>query len=294
MTLQVTEIQRFCMTDGPGVRTTVFLKGCPLHCAWCHNPETATAEVAPLLYNNRCIGCRACEAVCPLGAHQITQTEHVFCRDLCKGCYECARACPTEALKPLYETLTTDEILKKVLSDKAFYGEKGGLTLSGGEPMMQPEGSLELMNKAKAAGITTAVETCGVFPARYLKPLAEACDYFLWDLKDTDPTRLKQYTGADLSFITDNLRALDEFDKPIHLRCILVNGVNTEEAHYQKIIDIARSLRHVIRVEWLPYHAYAGSKMLPLGHADNGRPDWLVPDEELQKAQSYADRAHLS
>ncbi len=288
--LSVTEIQRFCMHDGPGVRTVVFLKGCPLRCAWCHNPEGQHARQEILFYESKCIGCGACVSACHTGAH-VLHPKRYFDRDRCIGCGACAAVCCTEALVAAGRNMSVADVLEIVSRDRAFYGAAaengrtvGGLTVSGGEPMLQPEGTLALLDAAHAEGLSTAVETCGQFDPAHLPRLAASADLLLWDVKDTDPHRHRQYTGADNEQILSNLRELDRLGGKTRLRCILAAGVNTEIGHYNALVELVLSLAHCEGVEFLPYHAYAGSKMIPLGRSDNGRPAWIPDNDTVAQA----------
>lgn len=284
--LPVTDIQHFCMHDGHGVRTVVFLKGCPLRCAWCHNPETQRATSEMLFYESRCIYCGACVSACPVGAHRL-QPERSFDREVCAACGKCAAVCCTDAMTPAARDMTVEEILSVVLLDKAFYGELGGITVSGGEPMTHPAGVIALLTACKEAEITTCIETCGAFSPSLLPALCEVTDLFLWDVKDTDPVRHKTYTGVDNTRILQNLREADRLRAKTRMRCILVNGVNTEERHYGALAELYRGLTHCEGVELLPYHAYGGSKMIPLGMADNGRVEWIPDEEAVEVAKAY-------
>ena len=284
--LPVTEIQRFCMHDGPGVRTVVFFKGCPLRCDWCHNPETQRATPEMLFYASKCIYCGACVSACPKGAHTI-HPERVFDRSACTACGHCATVCCTDAITPAARDMTVEEILSAVLRDKSFYGELGGITVSGGEPMTHPDGVIALLTACREAGITTCVETCGEFSTRHLPALCAVTDLFLWDVKDTDPTRHKTHTGVDHTRILHNLREADRLGAKTRLRCILVNGVNTVESHYEGLVALFQSLPHCEGVEFIPYHAYGGSKMLPLGQPDNGRVEWIPDGGIVEAAKTY-------
>lgn len=285
MKIKLTEIQRFCMHDGPGIRTTVFLKGCPLRCAWCHNPETQKSNSQLLYYSQKCIGCTACAAVCPNGVHSF-EGEHTLDRSLCHSCGLCAKACPTGALELVGKDCTVEEILAEVAKDAAFYGEQGGVTVSGGEPFLQKEATLALLKACKEKGFHTAVETCGFFDSALLEDAVAYTDLFLWDLKDTNEERHKQYTGVSNDVILSNLKRVDALGAKVRLRCILVNGVNTEKAHYEKIAEIASSLSQCEGVDLLSYHAYGGSKATFLGLADNGRVDWIPTQEQIDEAQN--------
>ena len=284
MKLRVTEIQRFCMHDGPGVRTTVFLKGCPLRCAWCHNPETQKSTAELLFYQNKCIGCGECTISCPQGAHVI-EKQHFIDRAKCILCAECAKGCPTGALEICGNECTVTEILSVIEKDRAFYGNIGGVTLSGGEPFAQKESTVALLKACKEKGVHTVVETCGYADADVLRAAIPFVDLFLWDIKDTDDERHKKYTGASTQKILDNLLLADAMGANTRLRCILINGINTNEAHYHKIAKIASSLSHCEGVEWIPYHTYGGTKATFLGGEDSGRKEWIPTPEQMKKAK---------
>ncbi len=288
MLLSITNIQRFSTHDGPGVRTTVFFQGCPLRCAWCHNPETQSG--CPMLFYvaGRCIGCGACVKACPNGAHSMhpfgRTGRHDYDATLCKGCFRCTEACPAKAVEPVSRMLDPVEIMEIVLKDKVFYGEKGGITLSGGEPLLQAGGCLELLRLAKDNGLNTVVETAGHFDATHLAPIAALTDLFLWDFKDGNAKRHKEYTGVSNALILKNLRAADALGSKILLRSMLAKGINLEEEHLHSLAETASGLKHCIGVELLSYHPYGGSKSEQMGLGDNGRKDWIPSAEEMRLA----------
>ena len=283
--LKVTEIQRFCMHDGPSIRTTVFLKGCPLRCAWCHNPETQKFKSELLFYPNKCIGCTACEAVCPSGVHSVGE-KHLIDRAKCVACGECVKACPTTALDLCGTEMSIDEILSVAEKDRAFYGGEGGITLSGGEPFAQGGAVTELLKACKEKGISVAVETCGYADADVILAALPYIDLFLWDIKDTDSARHKRYAGVDNGKILKNLSLVNEMNAKIRLRCILVNGVNTDEDHYSAVAELASKINNLDGVEWIPYHAWGGTKSVFLGDEDSGRKEWIPAAEEIERARS--------
>ena len=282
--LKVTEIQRFCMHDGPGVRATVFLKGCPLRCKWCHNPETQKTVKEILFYQNKCIGCQSCVSVCKNNAHTICDT-HYIDRQKCTACGDCANSCPTGALELSGVDMCINDILSVVEKDGAFYGDNGGVTISGGEPFLQGESTVDLLKACKKLGLNTAVETCGHFDSEILKDAVSLVDIFLWDIKDTDSARHKRYTGVSNDLILKNLYLANDLGAKIRLRCILVNGVNTLDSHYQELSKIALSLKNLDGVEFIPYHAYGGTKSVFIGEEDNGNKAWIPTEKQVARAK---------
>lgn len=281
----ISDIQRFCTHDGPGIRTTVFFKGCPMKCEWCHNPETQKFSPQLLFNASLCINCGACEQVCPKHAHIFNEAGHSLDRNLCKNCLICASVCTSEACCVCGKILSVKDVLKEVMKDAPFYGTNGGVTLSGGEPLAQDE-SIELLRKLKEFGINTAVETSGCVSKERILESADFTDLFLYDIKDTDSERLKQYTGGNFSEITDNLFALDRTNKSI-LRCILVFGVNTDEKHYAFISEIYSSLKNCLGVQFLPYHPYGGSKATSAFGKSNAHEEWIPPKTCIDGAKSF-------
>ena len=281
--LLVAKIQRFCMHDGPGVRTTVFLKGCPLRCKWCHNPETQKKAREILFYEKKCIGCGACRE-CPQKARS-SDTPQAIDRSACIACGKCADLCPSGALEMVGKEMTLNEILNEIKKDLAFYGKDGGITISGGEPFSQPKAVLSLLGECKALGISTAVETCGFGDESAFSETTPYVDLFLWDVKDTDSERHRVFTGVSNETIIRNLRTVDGRGGKTRLRCILVNGINTDEGHYRNVASLALSLSGCQGVEWLPYHTYGGSKSAALGLGDNGDISMIPSEKELEKAK---------
>lgn len=288
----ISDIQRFCTHDGPGIRTTVFFKGCPMKCEWCHNPETQKFSPQLLFNASLCINCGACEQVCPKHAHIFNEAGHSLDRNLCKNCLICASVCTSEACCVCGKNLSVKDVLKEVMKDAPFYGTNGGATLSGGEPLAQGE-SIELLRKLKEFGINTAVETSGCVSKERILESAEFTDLFLYDIKDTDSERLKQYTGGNFSEITDNLFALDRTNKSI-LRCILVFGVNTDEKHYAFISEIYSSLKNCLGVQFLPYHPYGGSKATSVFGKSNAHEEWIPPKTCIDGAKSFLQERNVT
>lgn len=265
----VFDIQRFSIQDGPGIRTTVFLKGCPLHCQWCHNPEAQ--DFLPEISYNRamCIACGACIAACPEGCHTIDNGNHHFDRTRCTRCGLCAEACCTGALERIGNTTTVDDIMAVVLRDKPFYDQSGGgMTLSGGEPLAQPAFAAALLAAAKREGLHTCVETSGAVPFSNIEANLNFVDLFLFDIKATDSTSLFHATGASLDDVLYNLEKLDATGASIILRCLIIPGFNDCEAHFRAIACIAETLRGIRGIDVLPYHPLGTGKKERLGKSN--------------------------
>ncbi len=279
-------IQRFCVDDGPGIRTTVFLKGCPLHCAWCHNPESQQLRPQLLYSPEKCIGCGAC-AVCPKGLHEFSDGAHLFHREDCIDCGVCAEHCYTEALEYCGHTASVGEVLQTVLSDRQFYESSGGgLTISGGEPLLQSEFTLALASEAKAQSIHVCMETSGFCETEPLLKLAPFIDTFLYDFKCWDDDLHKQFVGVSNRLILKNLHILSERGSDIILRCPIIPDVNLCQAHFDSIAQTALENPSVRQIDLLPYHPLGISKYRRLG-----KPSPYDRTEFLEKSAlaSYAD-----
>lgn len=265
----VFNIQKFSINDGPGIRTTVFMKGCPLRCVWCHNAESHISKKEIAYSPTKCIGCRKCIEICDNGAHIVADGVHVFERKNCITCGKCAEVCPAESLELLGKDMTTDEVLEEVMKDKAFYDNSGGgMTVSGGEPLAQFEFTYELLKKAKELGLNTCIETCGYASEDKMRKISEYVDIFLYDWKISDPKIHKDYTGVTNDLIERNLKVLDEIGAKVILRCPIIPEVNDKEEHFSKIADLANTLENVIEVNIEPYHALGNDKYKRLGKVE--------------------------
>ena len=259
-------LERFSVSDGPGIRTTVFFKGCPLKCVWCHNPESQSHTPELSYHENLCVMCGGCAGVCPRSCHDLKEATHVFERSFCGRCFKCAGSCFFGALKTVGEEKSADEIMKEVIKDREYYNNSGGgLTLSGGEPFAQPGFLLELLKTAKKEGLHTCVETSGFCGRGILDSARGLVDVYLFDIKETDPLLHKKFTGFDNELILNNLRLLDEWGEQIIIRCPVIPNHNDRDGHFRQIAYIASSLKNVREINVLPYHPFGGGKSVQVG-----------------------------
>ena len=287
------DIARFCLHDGPGIRTTVFLKGCPLQCLWCHNPESQSIRPEILFTKDRCNGCGACEKVCPAGCHRIG-ANHSFDRGLCTGCGLCAEVCPTKALRLAGRRMTAEEILQVVCKDRVYYEESGGgLTVSGGEPLMQAEFLEELLRLAKQKGLHTCIETCGYAPGEAFKKILPYTDCFLFDWKESDGKRHKMFTGKSNAGILENLAFLNSQNAKIILRLPLIPGYNDTEEHIDGIADLTGKFKNIRKLEIMPYHPLGLSKAAELDRPQKYVPPTL-PDKDFLAAYAKNLRSKVA
>ncbi len=273
----VFNIQRFSTDDGGGIRTCVFLKGCPLRCAWCHNAEGLSFVPELALYRKNCIGCGTCMTVCKREALSLQEKSVVIDRTRCVSCGMCAEICPSGTLVTVGKKMTLDEVVEIVRRDRIFYGKNGGMTITGGEPLAQAGFALALAKAAKTEGISVAVETSGYGKTEDLLALVPFCDLFLFDCKASSEDH-KALVGVDDGLILENLEALCESGATVLLRCPMVMGGNLNEGFVEKIAQLAKRFASIEAVQLMPYHSIGTEKSYVLGKEEQKR--FETPGEE--------------
>ncbi len=266
----VFNVQRFSTDDGGGIRTCVFLKGCPLGCVWCHNAEGLSFATEIAFHKKNCIGCGACAAVCEQKALSVQNGVAVIDRAKCIACGNCAKACPTEALVTIGKDMTVGEVMKTVLRDRPFYRNGGGLTITGGEPLAQAKFARSLAKAAKGEGISVTIETSGFGKTEDILSLVPFCDLFLFDCKASS-TEHEILTGVTDELILRNLDAICQAGASVNLRCPVVQGANLNENFTKKIIMLSKSREAIKQIQLMPYHATGVEKSTLLGKASQKR-----------------------
>lgn len=276
------DIKRYSINDGPGIRVTVFFKGCNLNCAWCHNPESISHKIQKLYSFNRCIGCSTCVEICEHDACYLTQNGIATDRDICVVCGRCAEVCPTTATEISGRWETSDSILKAILKETVFMdSSEGGVTFSGGEPLLQHRFLFELLDKCGKKEIHRAVDTAGLIKTELILEAAQKTDLFLYDLKMIDTEEHKKWTGVPNELILYNLKKLSETGAEINIRIPLVSGINDSYKNIEESAQLIKSLSGPKKkVNLLPYHNIAQQKYKKLD-LDFNQSDLEEPAKEL-------------
>jgi glycyl-radical enzyme activating protein len=259
------DIQRFGLHDGPGIRTVVFLKGCPLHCAWCHNPESQARQAQVRFRSEVCAQCGVCVGACDHGAHQLEASGHQYDRTSCEVCGQCIEECVYEALSLTGKLYTVEDVMAIVRRDRTYYEQSGGgMTLTGGEPLAQPGFTEALLEAARSEGVHTCIETSGYATRVVLERVLPWTDLFLYDYKATGDLHFS-LTGVDSRRILANLDYLMRSDARVRLRCPLAPGVNDTDEHLQAIAALDARYPALEGIDLLPYHNIANGKYAEYG-----------------------------
>jgi pyruvate formate lyase activating enzyme len=263
----VFDIQRYSLEDGPGIRTSVFLKGCPLNCMWCSNPESRILQPELAHFTSNCIKCGDCFKSCSIHAIAITDSGVKIDRSRCNLCEACAEACINNAMKMIGKEMSVEEIIREIVRDKPFYEDSsGGMTLTGGEPSYQARFAADILRASKYEGIHTAIETCGYTRWPNLKKLLNHTDLVLFDIKIIADELSKKYTGNGTSVILENLKQTDSIGKTIYIRFPFIPGFTDSPENLKAITELVKGLYNVAEIDILPFHQYGKHKYKSLGY----------------------------
>lgn len=277
-------IQRYCIHDGPGIRTTVFFKGCPLSCFWCHNPESQKSEQEIQVVDFRCIKCGLCIKNCPNDARKIVDDKILILKNKCKLCMKCVSVCMSKATEVVGREYTVDELIKKIITDVPFYKRsRGGVTFSGGEPLIQIEFLLECLKECKKNNIHTALDTSGYGTWSKFEKILNFTDLFLYDIKTLDNKKHKKATGVSNKIILENLNRISERNAKIHIRIPLIPNFNDTSKDMEEIANYLKKIKGIELVELLNFHQLGYGKYKNLQRqylAENLKP---IKDERIKE-----------
>ena len=279
----VLNISRMTIHNGPGIRTLILFKGCPLHCCWCSTPESQKSEPEIAVYPAKCIQCGECVPVCPLNAVHLVDGKLSLDRSVCNACGKCAEVCNAKAIEVLGHRMTVAQLITEVKKDEIiFKHSRGGVTISGGEPLFDADFALNLLRAFKKEGISTGVDTCGQIPWSDLEPMLPYVDFFLWDIKHMDPEKHKTLTGVSNKLILSNAVAVSEKKVPIYIRIPIIPSCNDSEENIRATCEFAKKLSSVVEVDIMPLHHLGKARYeslnlpYPIGNLA------LIPDDVMQ------------
>jgi pyruvate formate lyase activating enzyme len=294
----VLSIARMTLHNGPGIRTLILFKACPLCCLWCSTPEGQKEEPEIAVFPDKCIHCDQCVPACPLNAIHLTHDTIRIDRSRCDSCGRCVDVCHAEAIRLLGRRMTVEELVQEAKRDKVFYKHSGGgVTLSGGEPLLDPEFTLRLLQALKENGIGVGVDTCGHVPWAAIEPVLPYIDFFLWDIKHMDPQKHREFTGVSNELILENARSVSDSNIPLYIRVPVIPGYNDSEENIRATCEFARGLSSLAEVDLLPLHHLGKARYdsLNRGYCIADVP--LIPDGILQDmkrlVESYGLKSYV-
>lgn len=289
----ITEIERFSLKDGPGIRTTVFFNGCNMRCAWCHNPETLKLTPELMFYPQKCIGCGKCFTVCKTGAQVLgNNSVHQINRSRCKNCGSCAKSCYAGALVMCGQPMSVQEVLFQIKQDKAYYDQSnGGVTLSGGEVLLQREFAAELTDACHELGIQVAVESNISLPFSKIEPLFSKMDLIMCDLKIFNSAEHKKYTGVENAQILENIKKIDALNIPLIIRTPLIPGATDSLENIKSISQFLATIKNLKRYEMLNFNPLGASKYESLGTENTFRSALPLKEEQLAALKKVAEQS---
>lgn len=291
--VMIFNVQKYSLYDGPGIRTIIFFKGCPLHCKWCANPEGIHRKFEVMFKKSTCTNCGSCVDVCPMKVHIMDENhQHAVQRNRsCNGCQKCVEVCPKKSLNITGEIRSISELMEVIHEDDSFYEMSGGgVTLSGGECIAQPEAALALLQACKADGINTAIETCGHGRMEHLMKIADSVDLFLYDLKHMDPVRHNELTGISNEKILANLKELLNHGHHVQIRMPMLKMINDSHEEIQQIVEFLAPFKNFPNfkgIDLLPYHKLGVNKYGQLGIEYPISGDPSLAEEDLDRIEKW-------
>ena len=286
----VLNITRMTIHNGPGMRTLILFKGCPLRCLWCSTPESQKTRPEIAVYPAKCIQCGDCIPACPINAIHLIEKKQVIDRAVCNVCGKCAEVCNAQAIEVLGHRMTVDQLVAEAKKDEiVFKHSHGGVTISGGEPLFDAKFALNLLRAFKKAGINTGVDTCGYSPWSDIEPILPYVDFFLWDIKDMDPKQHKKLTGVSNELILSNARAISAKGVPIYIRIPLIPGCNDSEENIRATCEFVKGLASVVEVAIMPLHHLGKARYESLNLAYPIGNLALIPDDKLQDIKKLVE-----